>query len=102
MSEYFLKLLIIKRLLYWKITNTQGNVEAWLSLLLHGVKKTIHNIIRQAHMSINDQGFKLVEFQSMFPAQVGLLGIQFIWTRDAEEALTLSKMDKKVQTLFLY
>lgn len=53
-------------------------------------------------MSINDQGFKLVEFQSMFPAQVGLLGIQFIWTRDAEEALTLSKMDKKVQTLFLY
>ncbi|XP_056594071.1 dynein axonemal heavy chain 5 [Triplophysa dalaica] len=74
----------------------QGNVEAWLSLLLHGVKKTIHNIIRQAHMSINDQGFKLVEFQSMFPAQVGLLGIQFIWTRDAEEALTLSKMDKKI------
>ncbi|RXN24689.1 dynein heavy chain axonemal-like protein [Labeo rohita] len=76
--------------------NAQGNVEAWLGLLLDGVKKTIHNIIRQAHMVISDQGFKLVEFQSMFPAQVGLLGIQLIWTRDAEEALCNSRTDKKI------
>uniref|UniRef100_A0A6Q2YIW6 AAA+ ATPase domain-containing protein n=1 Tax=Esox lucius TaxID=8010 RepID=A0A6Q2YIW6_ESOLU len=74
----------------------QGNVEAWLGLLLDGVRKTIHGIIRQAHMSISDTGLKLVEFQSVFPAQVGLLGIQMIWTRDAEEALGLSKGDKKV------
>nr|XP_055038161.1 dynein axonemal heavy chain 5 isoform X2 [Misgurnus anguillicaudatus] len=74
----------------------QGNVEAWLGLLLDGVKKTIHNIIRQAHMSISDPDFKLVEFQSMFPAQVGLLGIQLIWTRDAEEALSHSKTNKKI------
>lgn len=79
----------------------QGNVEAWLGLLLNGVKKTIHNILRQANMIISDQDFKLVEFQSMFPAQVGLLGIQFIWTRDAEQALQNSKSDKKVKTLSL-
>ncbi|XP_002666734.3 dynein axonemal heavy chain 5 [Danio rerio] len=76
--------------------NAQGNVEAWLGMLLDGVKKTLHSIIRQAAMVIGDQGFKLVEFQSMFPAQVGLLGIQFIWTRDAEEALQQSKADKKI------
>ncbi|XP_016398775.1 dynein heavy chain 5, axonemal-like [Sinocyclocheilus rhinocerous] len=76
--------------------NAQGNVEAWLGLVLDGVRKTIHNIIRQAHMVITDQGFKLVEFQSVFPAQVGLLGIQLIWTRDAEEALCNSKTDKKI------
>ncbi|CAB1349768.1 unnamed protein product [Coregonus sp. 'balchen'] len=74
----------------------QGNVEAWLGLLLDRVRKTIHCIIRQAHMSISDAGLKLMEFQSVFPAQVGLLGIQMIWTRDAEEALRLSKGDKKI------
>ncbi|KAJ8010647.1 hypothetical protein DPEC_G00077260 [Dallia pectoralis] len=74
----------------------QGNVEAWLALLLDTVRKTIHGVIRQAHVSIGDAGLKLVEFQSVFPAQVGLLGIQMIWTRDAEEALGLSKGDKKI------
>ncbi len=92
-------------LLIMKIVNDvspQGNVEAWLGMLLDGVKKTIHSIIRQAHMVITDQGFKLVEFQSMFPAQVGLLGIQLIWTRDAEEALCNSKTDKKVSIKSLF
>ncbi|MBN3299228.1 DYH5 protein, partial [Amia calva] len=74
----------------------QGNVEAWLGLLLDGVKNTIHRIIRQAYMAITDPGLKLYEFQAMFPAQVGLLGIQMIWTRDSEAALSLAKTDKKV------
>ncbi|XP_041103970.1 dynein heavy chain 5, axonemal [Polyodon spathula] len=74
----------------------QGNVEAWLGQLLGGVKKTIHNIIKQAWLAISDPGFKLYEFQSMFPAQIGLLGIQMIWTRDSEEALVIAKNDKKV------
>ncbi|KAL2085437.1 hypothetical protein ACEWY4_018757 [Coilia grayii] len=76
--------------------NAQGNVEVWLGLLLSGVRKTIHSIIRQAHVAVSDPGLKLLEFQSVFPAQVGLLGIQLIWTRDAEEALKLSKADKKI------
>ncbi|XP_061094941.1 dynein axonemal heavy chain 5 [Conger conger] len=74
----------------------QGNVEAWLGLLLEGVRKTLHSIIRQAFIAIGDSGLKLVEFQSVFPAQVGLLGIQMIWTRDSEEALSVAKVDKKV------
>lgn len=74
----------------------QGNVEMWLGQLLAGVRQTLHAIIRQAHLAISDSGLKLLEFQSAFPAQVGLLGIQMIWTRDAEDALVLSKSDKKV------
>uniref|UniRef100_H3AFE6 Dynein axonemal heavy chain 5 n=1 Tax=Latimeria chalumnae TaxID=7897 RepID=H3AFE6_LATCH len=74
----------------------QGNVEAWLGQLLNGVKKTIHSIIKQASLAISDPGMKIYEFQAMFPAQIGLLGIQMIWTRDSEEALNTVKMDKKI------
>ncbi|KAF4088496.1 hypothetical protein AMELA_G00083630 [Ameiurus melas] len=76
--------------------NVQGNVETWLGLLLDEVRRTIHSIIRKAYMAVSDPGLKLTEFQSVFPAQVGLLGIQLIWTRDAENALSLSKTDKKI------
>ncbi|XP_054621741.1 dynein axonemal heavy chain 5 isoform X3 [Dunckerocampus dactyliophorus] len=74
----------------------QGNVEVWLGQLLAGVQHTLHTIIRQAYQAIGEPSLKLVEFQSTFPAQVGLLGIQMIWTRDAEEALILSKSDRKI------
>ncbi|RMC15722.1 hypothetical protein DUI87_07925 [Hirundo rustica rustica] len=74
----------------------QGNVEFWLGQLLNGIRKTIHTIIRQASLAINDSEFKMYEFQSVFPAQIGLLGIQIIWTREAEKALNSTKTDKKV------
>ncbi|XP_055363688.1 dynein axonemal heavy chain 5 [Betta splendens] len=74
----------------------QGNVEMWLGQLLAGVRQTLHAIIRQAHQAVSDPGLKLLDFQSAYPAQVGLLGIQMLWTRDAEDALTLSKSDKKI------
>ncbi|XP_021242638.1 dynein heavy chain 5, axonemal-like isoform X6 [Numida meleagris] len=74
----------------------QGNVEFWLGQLLNGIRKTIHTIIREASLAISDSGFKLYDFQAMFPAQIGLLGIQMIWTRDAEHALNSTKTDKKV------
>uniref|UniRef100_A0A8C4K6E1 Dynein heavy chain 5, axonemal-like n=1 Tax=Dromaius novaehollandiae TaxID=8790 RepID=A0A8C4K6E1_DRONO len=74
----------------------QGNVELWLGQLLNGIRKTIHTIIRQASIAIGDSGFKMYDFQAMFPAQIGLLGIQMIWTRDAENALNSTKTDKKV------
>ena len=71
-------------------------MEVWLVQLLAGVRHTLHAIIRQAYVAITEPGLKLLDFQSAFPAQVGLLGIQMIWTRDAEDALVLSKSDKKV------
>ncbi|XP_060921113.1 dynein axonemal heavy chain 5 [Labrus mixtus] len=74
----------------------QGNVEEWLGQLLLWVRQTLHAIIRQAYLAISDPALKLLEFQSAFPAQVGLLGIQMIWTKDAEDALVLSKSDKKI------
>ncbi|KAK3724620.1 hypothetical protein RRG08_041104 [Elysia crispata] len=74
----------------------QGNVETWLADLLRVGRRSIHGIIRMASISIQDNGFNLLEFENTFPSQVGLLGIQMIWTRDSEDALNNARTDKKV------
>ncbi len=74
----------------------QGNVENWLGELLHGSHKSLHKIIRDASVQIQDPSFNLMEFENSYVAQVGLLGIQLIWTKESEDALNLSKSDKKV------
>jgi dynein heavy chain len=81
------------------IISLQGNVEIWLGDLLRISRKSIHGIIRTASIATTDPSFKLIEFENMFPAQIGLLGIQMLWTRDSEEALANARVDKKVMQL---
>ena len=38
----------------------------------------------------------MLDFERGFPAQVGLLGIQLLWTRDAQEALRQAKTDRRI------
>ena len=73
-----------------------GNVESWLADLLRESLKAIAGAIRTAWEKIQESAsFSLIEFENVFPAQVGLLGIQLIWTRDAEDALYATRHDKK-------
>lgn len=71
-------------------------METWLTQLLQTSQQSLHSIIRQCHAMINDANFNLLTFLDKMPAQVGLLGIQMIWTRDSELALAQARADKKI------
>lgn len=66
--------------------------------LLQTSQLSLHSIIRQCHTMINDVNFNLLSFLDKMPAQIGLLGIQMIWTRDGELALVQARADKKIMS----
>ncbi|KAJ3258377.1 Dynein heavy chain 5, axonemal [Boothiomyces macroporosus] len=70
-----------------------GNVEMWLGTLLKSMQISVNDIIREAAGRVND--VPLQKFMDEYPAQIGLLCCQIQWTQMSEEALTLSKTDKK-------
>ena len=74
----------------------EGNVEAWVGDLLKVSLSSVHSVIRQAAVAMEDPNFSLMEFLGEYPAQVGILGIQMVWTRDSETALRNARSDKKI------
>ena len=79
-----------------KSVRAEGSVELWLMSLLTSAKEALHSIIRNAYHMISDNGFDMLDFIKKFQAQVGILGIQMIWTKDSETALQNCKVDKKI------
>ncbi|KAM4579488.1 dynein axonemal heavy chain 8-like, partial [Fundulus diaphanus] len=74
----------------------QGPVELWLGELLQQQQASLHSVIRSSYWEINDEEFDLLPFLENYQAQVGLLGIQMLWTRDSEEALHTAEIDKEI------
>ena len=72
----------------------QGNIEVWLQALVDGMQATVKGIIKRAHTEVNEQDLETFIFSH--PAQISLLGIQFLWTGDMQSALTQAKQDKTI------
>jgi len=64
--------------------------------LLQEAHRSLHSIIRLASQAIQNPDFNLLDFLAAFPSQVGILGLQMLWTRDAEAALAQCRYDRKV------
>ena len=73
-----------------------GNIEVWLQSLVDGMQDTVKANIKRAYTEVNEQS--LEDFIFGHPAQVSLLGIQFLWTADNQTALASSKTEKNVMT----
>lgn len=48
----------------------QGNVEVWLGDLLRVSRASLHKIIRDGAIAIQDPAFNLLDFLNSFPSQV--------------------------------
>lgn len=79
-----------------RAVRAEGSVETWLMQLLQTSQLSLHSVIRQCYSMINDANFNFLAFLDKMPAQIGLLGIQMIWTRDGELALAQARADKKI------
>lgn len=71
----------------------QGNVETWLGVLLKSMQVSVNNVIRDACSRMSDMPLR--KFLDEYPAQVGLLCLQIMFTMVTEDALQNTKADKK-------
>ena len=73
-----------------------GNVEDWLQKLEEEMQRTLRFIVRDAAEECNTMS--LTSFIEKYPAQVTILGIQFVWTVQCENALNSAKSDKRAMS----
>ena len=53
-----------------KAVMAQGNVEVWLGKLLNMTLRSVHAVIRNSMVAIQDPNFQILEFLNSYPAQV--------------------------------
>jgi len=71
-----------------------GNIEVWLQKLVDGMQMSVKGIIKKAQQVVSE--IPIEDFMFTHPAQIALLGIQFLWTSDMQTGLTNAKTDKAI------
>jgi len=74
----------------------KGNIEDWLNVLLLEMMSAIQGIVRTGATTYD--AMPIEEFIQKSAGQIALLGIQFMWTSDVQDALTrLKKFPKALK-----
>ncbi|KAL0234370.1 hypothetical protein PCE1_001406 [Barthelona sp. PCE] len=76
-----------------------GPIEGWLNQLVNAMQLTVKAIARMCSYELQDvlkgeAQFNLREFVARYPGQIGLVGVQMLWTATVEESLRNSRVDK--------
>eukprot|EP00961_Rhodomonas_salina_P024451 329467-Rhodomonas_salina.1 len=72
--------------------NLAGNVEEYLGEIVNNMQETLHDLCRDCGAECD--GMACEEIVNRFPAQIGILALQFAWTMDTEDALRRARQDK--------
>ena len=72
--------------------NLQGNVEDYLGEITTQMQETIRDICRDCGSESDSMSCE--DIVARFPAQVGILALQFNWTNDTEDALRKTRTDR--------
>ena len=73
-----------------------GGVELWIGKLLEEMQSTVGTILASISLALTDPEFNfIIDFQE-YCGQGGLVGVQILWTKDAEYALRKCKTDKVI------
>ncbi|XP_055849438.1 dynein axonemal heavy chain 8 [Episyrphus balteatus] len=73
-----------------------GGVELWLGKLLKEMQDSMRTVLAGMALSLRDPEFNFAEEFPSFCGQAGLLGVQLLWTKEAEFALRKCRTDKTI------
>ncbi|XP_039290802.1 dynein heavy chain 8, axonemal [Nilaparvata lugens] len=73
-----------------------GGVENWLGNLLAMARQSLASVISSCWQFFSEPEYSLLGMFERYPAQVGLLGLQMMWTRDTENALKKAKTNRNI------
>lgn len=83
-----------ERIAFEKTVQCVGGVELWLNGLLNAVRETVKNIIANQAQCFVDPEYDFVKGFVAYPGQAALVGIQILWTKEAEIALKKARVDR--------
>ncbi|XP_050311595.1 dynein axonemal heavy chain 8 [Anthonomus grandis grandis] len=72
----------------------QGGVEFWLNNLLSTVRETVKNVIAAQAQCFVDPDYDFISGFVTFCGQAGLVGVQLLWTKEAEVAIKRARVDR--------